>query len=140
VGFAVGNAQLVGALGAVKTNLDSGVFQAVQEAAIAALTGGDEQLREYCAIYKERRDLMVAALRGLGLECEAPRATFYLWAKTPKGYSSASFTERVLKETGVVITPGSGFGKSGEGYVRFSLTVPSERLKEAVGRIKALRL
>jgi len=140
VGFAVGNAQLVGALGTVKTNIDSGVFQAVQEAAITALTGGDEKLREYCSIYQQRRDLMIAALRGLGLECNVPRATFYLWARTPKGYTSVSFTERVLKETGVVITPGSGFGKSGEGYVRFSLTVASERLDEAVGRIKALRL
>jgi LL-diaminopimelate aminotransferase len=140
VGFVVGNAQLVGALGRVKTNVDSGVFQAVQEAAIAALEGGDETLTEYCAIYQERRDLMVAALRALGLECEPPRATFYLWARVPGGYTSVSFTERLLKETGVMITPGSGFGKSGEGYVRFSLTVPSERLREAVGRIKALRL
>ncbi|HKV53425.1 MAG TPA: LL-diaminopimelate aminotransferase [Candidatus Binataceae bacterium] len=139
VGFAVGNAQLVGALGTVKTNVDSGVFQAVQEAAIAGLTGGDDTLREYCAIYRERRDLMVAALRAIGLECDVPRATFYLWARAPKGFTSVSFTERVLKETGVVITPGSGFGKSGEGYVRFSLTVPSERLREAVERIKALR-
>jgi len=140
VGFAAGSAQLVGALGSVKTNIDSGVFQPVQEAAIAALDGGDAALREYCAIYQARRDLMVAALRRLGLECEPPRATFYLWAKTPASYTSVSFTERVLKETGVVITPGSGFGKSGEGYVRFSLTVPNERLQEAVGRIQALRL
>jgi len=140
VGFVVGNAQLVGGLGTVKTNIDSGVFQAVQEAAIAALTGSDEKLNEYCAIYKQRRDLMVAALRALGLECDVPRATFYVWARVPKGYTSVSFTERVLKETGVVITPGSGFGNGGEGYVRFSLTVPSERLREAVGRIKALRL
>ena len=140
VGFAVGNAQLIGALGTVKTNIDSGVFQAVQEAAIAALTGSDEILHQYCAIYKERRDLMVMALRALGLVCEVPRATFYLWAQTPPGYTSVSFTERVLQKTGVVITPGSGFGKSGEGYVRFSLTVPSERLREAVERIKALRL
>lgn len=140
VGFVVGNAQLVGALGTVKTNVDSGVFQAVQEAAITALTGGDEKLQEYCAIYQQRRDVMIGALRGLGLECGMPRATFYLWARTPKGYTSVSFTERVLKETGVVITPGSGFGKSGEGYVRFSLTVASERLNEAVERIKALRL
>ncbi len=140
VGFVVGNATLVGALGAVKTNVDSGVFQGVQEAAIAALEGGDEYLHKYCEIYRERRDLMVAALRGLGLECDPPRATFYLWARVPKGYTSVSFTERVLKETGVVITPGSGFGKGGEGYVRFSLTVPSERLQVAVARIKALRL
>jgi LL-diaminopimelate aminotransferase len=140
VGFAVGNPQLVGALGTVKTNIDSGVFQAVQEAAIAALTGSEDKLHEYCAVYKARRDLMVEGVRTLGLECDVPRATFYLWAKVPKGYTSVSFTERVLKETGVAITPGSGFGKSGEGYVRFSLTVASERLKEAVERIKALRL
>jgi len=140
VGFAVGNPTLVRGLGAVKTNLDSGVFQAVQEAAITALTGGDEQLKGYCAIYKQRRDLMVEALRRLGLVCAAPRATFYLWAEVPKGYSSASFAERVLKEAGVVITPGSGFGKNGEGFVRFSLTVGSERLKEAAARLEALRL
>jgi LL-diaminopimelate aminotransferase len=140
VGFAIGNAQLVGALGTVKTNIDSGVFQAVQEAAIAGLDGSDEYLRQYCAIYQQRRDQMVQALRLIGLACESPRATFYIWASVPKGYTSVSFTERVLKETGVVITPGSGFGRSGEGYVRFSLTVPSERLREAVERIKTLRI
>jgi LL-diaminopimelate aminotransferase len=140
VGFAVGNAQLIGALGAVKTNVDSGVFQAVQEAAIAGLSGGDNHLAQYCAIYKERRDLMVQALRAIGLACEVPRATFYIWASVPKGCTSASFCERVLKETGVVITPGSGFGKSGEGYVRFSLTVPSDRLREAAERIRALQI
>jgi LL-diaminopimelate aminotransferase len=140
VGFAVGNKQLVGALGTVKTNVDSGVFQAIQEAAIAGLTGADDHLRQYCAIYQQRRDLMVDALCAVGLSCDLPRATFYIWATVPKGYTSASFTERVLKETGVVITPGSGFGRSGEGYVRFSLTVPSERLREAVERIKALRI
>jgi LL-diaminopimelate aminotransferase len=140
VGFAVGNAQLVGALGTVKTNIDSGVFQAVQEAAIVGLTGPDDDLQHYCAIYKERRDLMVEALRAIGLSCEVPRATFFIWGTVPRGYSSASFAEGVLKETGVVITPGSGFGKSGEGYVRFSLTVPTERLREAVERIKTLRI
>ncbi len=140
VGFAIGNAQLIGALGKVKTNMDSGVFQAVQEAAITGLEGGDgDQLAEYCAIYKQRRDLLVGSIRALGLECEKPRATFYLWAKVPRGYTSVSFTERVLKEAGVAITPGSGFGKGGEGYVRFSLTVSSERLVEAVDRLKALR-
>ncbi|MFZ0888569.1 MAG: LL-diaminopimelate aminotransferase [Candidatus Binataceae bacterium] len=140
VGFVVGNADLVAALGKVKTNMDSGVFQAVQEAAITALEGGDEKLREYCAIYKSRRDLMTTALGRLGLACQKPRATFYLWAEVPRGYTSVSFTERVLKEAGVVITPGSGFGKGGEGFVRFSLTVASERLNEAAERLEALRL
>jgi LL-diaminopimelate aminotransferase len=139
--FAVGNAALVGALGKVKTNMDSGVPQAIQEGSITALEGGDgDQLAAYCAIYKERRDLLVGALRAMGLACELPRATFYVWAEVPKGYTSVSFTERVLKEAGVAITPGSGFGKGGEGFVRFSLTVSSDRLKEAVERIKALRL
>lgn len=141
LGFVAGNRDLVGALGKVKTNMDSGAPQAIQEAGIRALEGGDgDQLAQYCEIYKERRDLMVSALRSLGLSCEKPRATFYVWAEVPKGYSSASFAERVLRDGGVVITPGSGFGKGGEGFVRFSLTVSSERLEEAVGRIKALRL
>jgi LL-diaminopimelate aminotransferase len=139
VGFVVGNAAAVGAMGKVKTNIDSGVFQAVQEAAIAALEGSEETLHEYCAIYQQRRDLMVDAVRSLGLECAKPRATFYVWAEVPKGYTSVSFTERVLKETGVVVTPGSGFGRGGEGFVRFSLTVANDRLQEAVERIKALR-
>ncbi len=141
VGFAIGNAQLIGALGKVKTNMDSGVFQAVQEAAITGLEGRDgDRLAEYCAIYKQRRDLLVGSLRALGLECEQPRATFYVWTNVPRGYTSVSFTERVLKDAGVAITPGSGFGKGGEGYVRFSLTVSSERLVEAVDRLKRLRL
>ena len=140
VGFAVGNAELVGALGKVKTNMDSGVFQPVQEAAITALELSDQTLERYCPIYQERRDLMVSALHSLGLKCERPRATFYIWAEVPPGFTSASFTERVLRETGVVITPGSGFGKGGEGFVRFSLTVSSTRLKEAVERIRALKL
>jgi LL-diaminopimelate aminotransferase len=139
VGFVVGNAAAVGAMGKVKTNIDSGVFQAIQEAAIAALEGSEETLHEYCAIYQKRRDLMVDAVRSLGLECARPRATFYIWAEVPKGYTSVSFTERVIKETGVVVTPGSGFGKGGEGFVRFSLTVANDRLQEAVERIKALR-
>ncbi|HXW85463.1 MAG TPA: LL-diaminopimelate aminotransferase [Candidatus Binataceae bacterium] len=140
-GFVVGNAELVGALGKVKTNVDSGVFQAVQEAAITALEGGDgDRLAEYCAAYRERRDLLVDALRQLGLNCELPRATFYVWAEVPAGETSVSFAKRVLNDAGVAITPGSGFGKGGEGFVRFSLTVSSERLKEAVERIKALRV
>ncbi|HEY2663502.1 MAG TPA: aminotransferase class I/II-fold pyridoxal phosphate-dependent enzyme, partial [Candidatus Binataceae bacterium] len=143
VGFVVGNPKLIGGLGTVKTNMDSGIFQAVQEAAITALKADDEsafKLREYCSIYQQRRDLMVAALRRIGLECDSPRATFYIWAQVPRGYTSVSFSERVLKDAGVVITPGSGFGNSGEGFVRFALTVASDRLKEAVARLEALRL
>ncbi|MGH7814831.1 MAG: LL-diaminopimelate aminotransferase [Candidatus Binataceae bacterium] len=141
VGFAAGNAELIAALGKVKTNVDSGVFQAVQEAAITALEGeAGGKTAEYCAIYRERRDLLIGALHAIGLECAVPRATFYVWVKVPRGQTSAAFAGRVLKEAGVAITPGSGFGKGGEGYVRFSLTAPGERLKEAAERLKSLRL
>jgi LL-diaminopimelate aminotransferase len=140
VGFAVGNREAIWALGQVKTNVDSGVFQAVQEAAVAAL-GGDQGVVETARrIYRERRDLLVRGLKQAGLSCSPPAATFYVWAEVPSGYTSASLTSRILEETGVVVTPGSGFGEQGEGYVRLSLTVPTERLAQAVERIANLRL
>ncbi len=140
LGFVVGNAQLVGVLGKIKTNVDSGVFQAVQEAGITALESDEGGVREICAIYRERRDLLVGALRELGLDCATPRATFYIWAEVPKGYTSASLAMKFLKEAGVVITPGSGFGKFGEGFVRFSFTLATPRIREALRRVHALRL
>lgn len=140
LGFAVGNRDLVAGLGRVKTNVDSGVFQAVQEAGIAALGGDQSCVQRFRDIYQRRRDLVVAALRRIGLSCVPPRATFYVWVETPKGYTSAQFATRVLEESGVVITPGTGFGEHGEGYVRLSLTVPDARLKEAVERIQGLKL
>jgi LL-diaminopimelate aminotransferase len=140
LGFAVGNAELIGALGKIKTNVDSGVFQAIQEAGITALESDESGVHEACAAYQERRDLLVDALRELSLKCETPRATFYIWAEVPKGYNSMSLAMKFLKEAGVVITPGSGFGKFGEGFVRFSFTLPTSRLREAVRRMKALRL
>jgi LL-diaminopimelate aminotransferase len=140
VGFAVGNAELIAGLGAVKTNVDSGVFQAVQEAAIAALDGDQSCVEEARRVYRSRRDLLLRALERAGLTATEPRATFYVWVETPKGYTSADFATRVLEKTGVVITPGTGFGPSGEGYVRFSLTVNGDRLSEAVGRIERMTL
>jgi LL-diaminopimelate aminotransferase len=140
VGFAVGNADLVAGLGKVKTNVDSGVFQAVQEAAVAALCGDQSCVEEARRIYQTRRDLVLKALAKAGLEAVIPRATFYVWVETPHGYSSAEFATKVLEETGVVITPGTGFGPSGEGYVRLSLTVNGDRLAEAVGRIERMSL
>jgi LL-diaminopimelate aminotransferase len=140
VGFAVGNAELIAGLGAVKTNVDSGVFQAVQEAAIAALDGDQSCVEEARSVYQSRRDLLLRALERAGLTATAPRATFYVWVETPKGYTSAEFATRVLEQTGVVITPGTGFGPSGEGFVRFSLTVNGDRLSEAVGRIERMTL
>ncbi|MGC7847516.1 LL-diaminopimelate aminotransferase [Desulforudis sp. 1088] len=136
-GWAAGNADAVEALGRLKTNLDSGVFQPVQYAAIKALTGpqdGPEKLRE---IYKARRDLVVGTLEELGWRINKPKATFYIWVPVPRGYTSASFAELVLEKAGVVITPGTGYGAKGEGFFRISLTIPDSRLREAMHRLKS---
>jgi len=140
VGFAVGNRELVAGLGKVKTNVDSGVFQAVQEAAIAALTGDQTPVAEMRQVYRARRDLLLGGLARLGLEAQPVRGTFYVWVRVPRGFTSASLTAKLLQEIGVVVTPGSGFGAAGEGYIRFSLTVPEARLREAVARLERLRL
>ncbi len=140
IGFAVGNATLIEGLGQVKTNVDSGVFQAVQEAGVAALRGDQGVVEELRQIYQKRRDLLVQGLRAAGLACEPPPATFYIWAEVPQGYTSAGLTTHILEQTGVVVTPGSGFGAAGEGYVRLSLTVPTQKLQEAVERIGTLKL
>ncbi len=138
VGFAIGNRELVAGLGKVKTNVDSGVFQAVQEAAIAALSGDQRRSPRMRALYRERRDVLLAALADLGLEAQPLRGTFYVWVRVPRGYTSMSLTAKLLEEIGVVVTPGSGFGAAGEGYIRSrcSLTVASERLQEAAERLK----
>ncbi len=138
IGMAVGNAQLVAGLGKIKENVDSGIFQAVQEAGIAALQQGEPYAEKFRAIYKERRDTVIQALQNVGISCRVPSAAFYIWSRVPEGKSSQEFVTNVLKETGVVLTPGNGFGKPGEGYFRISLTVGTERLKEAVSRISRL--
>ncbi len=140
IGFAVGNAELISALGAVKSNIDSGVFQAVQIAAIRALRLDRSWIKETVDIYKKRRDLLVEALNNIGLKVKPPKATFYLWIKVPEGYSSEGFASKLLDEAGIVVTPGNGFGEPGEGYIRISLTQKDERLKEAVDRIKRIRI
>jgi LL-diaminopimelate aminotransferase len=140
IGFAVGNSTLIDGLGKIKTNVDSGVFQAVQEAGIAALTGDQSVVEDMRRICQERRDILIRGLRSIGLACTPPQATFYVWAEVPKGYTSASLTSKILEETGVVVTPGNGFGTAGEGYIRFSLTVDTDRLREAVGRLQKLQL
>jgi LL-diaminopimelate aminotransferase len=136
VGFAVGNAELVAGLGKVKTNVDSGVFQAVQAAGIEALTNGDEASEGIRRVYRERRDLLIPGLRAIGLDPVFPQATFYVWIPVPKGYTSASFCAHLLEKTGIVTTPGSGFGKSGEGYIRIALTQEKVRIREALSRIR----
>jgi LL-diaminopimelate aminotransferase len=136
IGFAVGNRDVIAGLGRIKTNLDSGVFQAVQEAAIVALGTGDEILSEIRDTYQDRRDALYSGLSSLGFHVIKPEATFYLWAKVPPAFDSSAFVAHVLEKTGVLATPGNGFGAPGEGYVRFALTVPVERIREAVERIK----
>jgi LL-diaminopimelate aminotransferase len=137
--MAVGNADLVGGLAQAKSNLDSGVFQAVQEAGIEALRLGDKIVEPSRKIYQERRDILVDGLRAVGLDCEKPRATFYVWVSVPKEFSSADFAAKLLEEAGVVTTPGNGFGDAGEGYVRFTLCVDKKRLKEVSERIRQVK-
>jgi LL-diaminopimelate aminotransferase len=140
IGMAVGNADIVSGLAQAKSNLDSGIFQAIQEAGIEALKLGDSIIEPSRKIYQERRDILVSGLRAIGLDCEKPRATFYVWVATPKGLSSAEFTAKLLDEAGVVTTPGNGFGDAGEGYVRFTVCVDQQRLKEVAERIRQVNL
>jgi LL-diaminopimelate aminotransferase len=140
IGFAVGCREVLSGLGRIKTNLDSGVFQAVQEAAIAALNGPQECVEAMRAVYKERRDALVDGLSALGFAVDKPQATFYVWIGVPKEHTSASFASALLSDVGIVMTPGTGFGRSGEGYIRAALTVDVSRIKEAVERIAASNL
>jgi len=135
IGFAVGRAEVILALGQVKSNIDSGAFQAIQIAGIAALDGDQTGLKETNKEYASRRDILVDGLLNLGFSVERPKATFYLWIEVPKGYSSEETASRLLTEAGIVVTPGNGFGAAGEGYIRIALTVSKERLKEVIERI-----
>jgi LL-diaminopimelate aminotransferase len=139
IAFVVGNADIVAGLGQVKTNIDSGVSQAIQQAGITALTGDQAYLDTLRNIYQERRDLLTAGLKDAGLEVSVPKATFYLWITVPPGFTSESLTAHLLTQAAIVTTPGNGFGKSGEGYIRMALTVDKSLIAEAVRRIKALR-
>lgn len=135
LGFVIGNAQAVGTLGKVKTNIDSGVFRAVQQAGIAAMTGSQEPVRERLRIFQGRRDRVVSALRSIGWDIPQIKATFYVWVPVPDDTDGARFAAKVLERTGVLVTPGAGYGKEGEKYVRLSTTIPDGRLDEALGRI-----
>lgn len=136
VGFAVGNAQVLALLGKVKSNLDSGIFQAIQIAGIAALREGEKALEQNLKIYQERRDLLVRGFKDLGWRIEAPKATFYCWIPVPPGYTSAELALTFLEKLNIVVTPGNGFGPNGEGYFRISLTMAESRIMEALDRIK----
>ncbi|MDZ7697095.1 MAG: LL-diaminopimelate aminotransferase [Deltaproteobacteria bacterium] len=140
IGFAVGNAEGIEALGAVKSNIDSGVFEAVQMAGIEALQSDQKCVSDLMEIYTERRDLLIRGLKDCGFDVDVPKATFYLWIRVPAGYTSAELTARLLEDVGLVVTPGNGFGDPGEGYFRIALTQKKERLAEAVERLKGLKL
>ena len=136
IGWAAGRPDVIEALGRIKSNLDSGAFQAIQYAAIEGLIGPQDSVKEMQAVYKERRDTVVNGLNAMGWNMEAPKATFYVWAPVPKGFNSSEFAELVLEKAGVIITPGIGYGENGEGYFRIALTVENKRIGEALERMK----
>ncbi|WP_342678285.1 LL-diaminopimelate aminotransferase [Methanofollis sp. UBA420] len=135
VGMAVGNPEILAGLGRVKSNVDSGVFDAVQEAGVAALTGSQQCVADACAVYQERRDVLVKGLNELGFDVRAPKATFYVWMPVEDCMKTAA---QFLNEAGIVVTPGVGFGESGDGYVRFAITRSVERIEEALERIRRI--
>jgi LL-diaminopimelate aminotransferase len=132
----LGNAEAVSSYWRLKTNIDSGLFEAVQLAGVAALDGPRAAVEEMNAVYQRRRDLVVGALREIGVEVEPPKGTIYVWAPVPDDHTSTSFCELVLEQAAVVVSPGSMYGPSGEGYFRISLTTPDERISEAVERLR----
>lgn len=136
LGFAVGRPEVIHGLGQIKSNIDSGAFQAVQVAGIAALDGDQACVDDINREYEERRNVLVDGLVALGLSVRKPRATFYVWVEVPEGYTSAQFTSHLLSKAGIVVTPGNGFGAAGEGYIRMALTVGKERMREAIERIR----
>ena len=136
IGFAVGNNDVLAGLGKVKSNLDSGCFEAVQEAGITALNLDDSVTDGLRKNYQARRDTLISGLKSLGLEVDPPPAAFYVWVTVPKGYTSTSFTAHLLEKAGIVTTPGNGFGAPGEGYIRMTLCTSKERLAEALDRIR----
>src|ERR1700757_2665762 len=139
IGFAAGNQKAISGLGKVKTNIDSGVFQAVQIAGIEGLKTYPLGMAERKRIYEDRRNVFCRGLDEVGIRYYPPKATFYVWFEVPEGISSKEFTSKLLTEAGIVVTPGVGFGKYGEGYIRVSITIGKEKLVEAVNRLKNVR-
>ncbi len=136
IGMAVGNTEVIDALSRVKSNLDSGIPQAIQYAAIEALNSPQDCVSDMVAIYQKRRDKVIKVLSRIGMKTSPPRASLYIWAKIPDGYTSIEFATRLLDEALVVVTPGIGYGPSGEGYIRISLTTPDDRLEEGLSRLQ----
>ncbi len=140
IGFAVGNSDAIRNLGTLKTNIDSGVFQAVQEAGIEALTASQACVADVCERFAARRDMVVDGLASMGIKVRKPLGSLYIWARVPAGYKSADFAEMLIEKIGVVVTPGNGFGEEGEGYFRMSITLGEDRIHEGIGRLKELKL
>ncbi len=138
VGFAAGNKDILSALGKIKTNVDSSATAAVQHGGAVALESSQDCVKEACKVYQKRRDVLINGLNGKGWKIEPPKATFYVWAEIPEKTDSRTFAAKIMEKTGVVITPGVGFGIAGEGFVRFSLSYPTARIEEAVQRISSL--
>jgi LL-diaminopimelate aminotransferase len=138
IGFACGKAEVISSLRTVKSNIDSGIFQAVQFAGIVALEGEQSHIEELNKMYQRRRDVVVDGLNSIGWNLKKPKATFYVWVPVPPGYTSTEISKSLLEKADIVTTPGVGFGPNGEGYFRIALTVSEERLKEAIERIKRL--
>jgi LL-diaminopimelate aminotransferase len=136
VGFAVGNGRAIGALSSLKTNLDSGIFNAIQRAGVAALSGPQDHVEEMRGVYQKRRDVVVSAFRDAGISVTPPLGSVYVWVPTPGGRSSVEFATELLDQAGVVVAPGTGYGSNGEGFIRISLTVADDRLEEAMSRIR----
>jgi LL-diaminopimelate aminotransferase len=136
LGWAVGNPEAIGALATLKTNLDSGIFNAVQRAGVAALDGPIDHVEHMRAVYQKRRDVVVAAFQDIGIDLEPPLGSVYVWVPTPQGRNAADFADELLNQAAVVVAPGTGYGEHGESFVRISLTVADDRLQEAMGRIR----
>jgi LL-diaminopimelate aminotransferase len=136
----VGNSEALQHLGTLKTNIDSGVFQAIQEAGIAALTGSQTCVAALCERFAARRDMVLDGLASIGIKAPKPLGSLYIWACVPGGYGSTEFAEMLIEKAGVVVTPGNGFGEEGEGYFRMSITLGEERIREGIDRLKGLRL
>ncbi|MBA7600391.1 LL-diaminopimelate aminotransferase [subsurface metagenome] len=139
IGMVVGNTTMVDALKRLKSNMDSGIPLAIQYAAIEALTASQDCIQEHNAIYQRRRDLVIEMLNNIGLEARVPKASLYVWAKVPEGYTSMDFAADLLEQVGVAVTPGVGYGKNGEGYVRLSLTIPDATLVKGLSRLAGWR-
>jgi LL-diaminopimelate aminotransferase len=140
IGFAAGNPEAVAALGKVKSNLDSGAFEAVQAAAVEAMERGGPDIRAMREMYRRRRDVLLTGLDALGIKYQKPRGSFYVWARTPGGMDSSEWVATLLAKAGIMTSPGSGYGEEGEGFFRMALIVDEKRMEEAVGRMKQMKL